>query len=134
MRLHAATGAALARDAALAGEGSGLRAAGAGPSRNAALDLPLALPAVIDAATSAMASYAPAEALRQLERAQQIWPRVADARQRTGLDEAEASPLAAVAAYQSEPWTGRSGCSPALAGLPASFNRFAGRCCWSGTR
>ena len=68
---------------------------------DAALDLPRALPAVIDAASHAMASYAPAEALRQLERAQQMWPQVADAPQRTGLDEAEVSRLAAEAAYQS---------------------------------
>ena len=42
----------------------------------AALDLPRALPAAIDAARHAMASYAPAEALRHLERALEIWPRV----------------------------------------------------------
>ena len=67
----------------------------------AALDLPRALPASIDAAAHAMDSYAPAEALRHLERALEIWPRVADARERTGLDRVEVSKRAAEAAYRS---------------------------------
>ena len=41
----------------------------------AALDLPRALPAAVEAAAQAMASYAPAEALRHLERALETWPR-----------------------------------------------------------
>ncbi len=123
VRLHAVYGAALARDPALAGA-----AATAVPSAlayhwYAALDLPRALPAVIDAARQAMASYASAEALRQLERAQQIWPQVADARQRTGLDEAEVSRLAAEAAYQCGALDrSKSLLDGALAGLPADFD------------
>ncbi|MGH3246377.1 MAG: LuxR C-terminal-related transcriptional regulator, partial [Trebonia sp.] len=44
---------------------------------------------------------APAEALRLLERALEIWPRVADARERTGMDRVGVSRLAADAAYRS---------------------------------
>jgi ATP/maltotriose-dependent transcriptional regulator MalT len=123
VRLHAAYGEALARDPALAGE-----AAAAVPSAlayhwYAALDLPRALPAVIDAASRAMASYAPAEALGHLERAQQIWPRVRDARQRTGLDEAEVSRLAAEAAYQCAAVDrSKSLLADALSGLPTDFD------------
>jgi DNA-binding CsgD family transcriptional regulator/tetratricopeptide (TPR) repeat protein len=125
-RLHAAYGAALARDPALAGEVA--KAAALVPLAlahhwYAALDLPRALPAVIVAASHAMASYAPAEALRQLERAQQIWPRVTDALERTGLDEAEVSRLAAEAAYQSGAVDrSRSLLAEALSGLPADFD------------
>jgi DNA-binding CsgD family transcriptional regulator len=122
VRLHAAYGAALARDPALAGEQAAVPSALA-YHWYAALDLPRALPAVIDAARHAMASYAPADALRHLERAQQIWPRVADARERTGLDEAEVSRLAAEAAYQSGALDrSKSLLADALAGLPADFD------------
>ncbi|HEY6500109.1 MAG TPA: AAA family ATPase [Streptosporangiaceae bacterium] len=100
VRLHAAYGAALARDPGLAGDEAGLPAALA-YHWYAALDLPRALSAAIDAASHAMASYAPAEALRHLERAQEIWPRVDDAPQRTGLDQVELSARAAEAAYRS---------------------------------
>jgi len=41
----------------------------------AALDLPRALPASVRAAARAAAAGAPAEALRLLERALEIWPR-----------------------------------------------------------
>jgi DNA-binding CsgD family transcriptional regulator len=68
---------------------------------HAALDLPQALPALIKAASHAMASYAPAEALRHLERALQIWPQVPDPLRCTGLEEDEVSRRAAEAAYQS---------------------------------
>ena len=43
--------------------------------------------------------YAPAEALRHLERALEIWPRVADAEQRAGLDQVGVMDEAATAAY-----------------------------------
>jgi len=126
VRLHAAYGAALARDPALAGEqGKATAAVPLALAHHwyAALDLPRALPAVIVAAGHAMASYAPAEALRQLERAQQIWARVTDAPQRTGLDEAEVSRLAAEAAYQSGAVDrARSLLAGALAGLPTDFD------------
>src|SRR6266568_4823740 len=83
---------ALTRDAVyedmLAGDEAALPAALA-HHWYAALDLPRALPAAIDAATRAAASYAPAEALRHLERALEIWRRVPDAERRTGLDRTE---------------------------------------------
>jgi DNA-binding CsgD family transcriptional regulator/tetratricopeptide (TPR) repeat protein len=99
VRLHSAYGTALAHD-------PGLTDAAALPAAlahhwYAALDLPRALPAALDAARHAMASYAAAEALHHLERALEIWPRVDDAEQRTGLDQVEVSRLAAEAAYQS---------------------------------
>ena len=100
VRLHAAFGAALARDPGLAEDEAALPAALA-YHWYAALDLPRALSAAVDAASHAMASYAPAEALRHLERAQEIWPRVDDAPQRTGLDQVELSARAAEAAYRS---------------------------------
>ena len=100
VRLHAAYGAALDRDPGLAGDEAAVPAALA-YHWYAALDLPRALPAAIDAARHALASYAPAEALRHLERALEIWPRVDDAGQRTGVDQVEVSRLAADAAYRS---------------------------------
>ena len=99
VRLHAAYGAALAREPGLADDQAAVPAALA-HHWYAALDLPLALPASVTAARQAMASYAPAEAQQHLERALQIWPRVPDAEQRTGLDQAEVSRLTADAAYQ----------------------------------
>jgi DNA-binding CsgD family transcriptional regulator len=119
VRLHAAYGAVLAREPALAGDQSLLPAALA-YHWYAALDLPQALPAVIEAARHAMASYAPAEALRHLERALEIWSRVDDASERTGLDLAEVSRLAADAAYRSGAVSrSQSLFADALAGLPA---------------
>jgi len=100
VRLHAAYGAALAGDPALAGDNTTLPAALA-YHWYAALDLPRALTAAIEAAHHATSAYAPAEALRYLERAQEIWPQVADAPQRTGIDQIEVSRLAAEAAYRS---------------------------------
>jgi DNA-binding CsgD family transcriptional regulator/tetratricopeptide (TPR) repeat protein len=100
VRLHAAYGAALAREPGLAADEAGLPAALA-YHWYAALDLPRALTAAVDAASHAMASYAPAEALRHLQRAQEIWPRVDDAAERTGLDQVELSARAAEAAYRS---------------------------------
>jgi DNA-binding CsgD family transcriptional regulator len=99
VRLHAAYGEALSRDPGLAGDPVALPATLA-YHWYAALDLPRALPATIDAARSALTSYGPAGALRYLERALEIWPRVEDAEQRTGLDQVEVSRLAADAAYR----------------------------------
>jgi DNA-binding CsgD family transcriptional regulator/tetratricopeptide (TPR) repeat protein len=61
--------------------------------------LPRALPALLTAATHALGTYAPAEALRHLERAIEIWPKVADAATRSGTDLAEVYQRAADAAY-----------------------------------
>ncbi|MGH3187087.1 MAG: ATP-binding protein, partial [Streptosporangiaceae bacterium] len=96
--LHAAYGEALTRDPGLAGDDAALPAALA-HHWYAALDLPRALPASIAAAQHALASFAPAEAQRHLERALEVWPRVADAEQRTGMDLAEVASLAGEAAY-----------------------------------
>ena len=98
VRLHAAYGETLARAPGLAGEDTGVAAALA-HHWYAALDLPRALPACV-AAGQAMTSYAPAEAQRHLERALEIWPRVPDAEERTGLDQVGVIRLAADAAYQ----------------------------------
>ena len=120
--LHAAYGEALERDRALAGDAAAVPALLA-YHWYAALDLPRALPATIEAARHAMASYAPAEALRHLERAVEIWPRVADAGQRTGLDLAEVNRLAAEAAYRSGALArALSLLEAALAGLPPGFD------------
>jgi predicted ATPase len=65
----------------------------------AALDLPRALSAAVEAAARAMASYASAEALRHLERTLEIWPQVADAEQRTGLDLVEVNRASGTSTY-----------------------------------
>ena len=77
VRLHAAYGAALERDPALGGGEAD--AAALAYHWYAALDLPRALTASVDAAVRALTAGAPAEALRLLERALEIWPRVPDA-------------------------------------------------------
>ncbi|MBV9793587.1 MAG: AAA family ATPase [Actinobacteria bacterium] len=119
VRLHAAYADALERDPGLAADEAALPSALA-YHWYAALDLPRALPAAIDAATRAMASYAAAEALRHLERAQEIWPRVADAAERTGLDQVELSARAAEAALRSGAIDrSKSLLAGALAELPA---------------
>ena len=97
--LHAAYGEALTREPGLAGDATAVPAALA-HHWYAALDLPRALPASIAAARHALASFAPAEAQRHLERALEIWPRVPDAEERTGVDQAEVASLAGEAAYQ----------------------------------
>jgi DNA-binding CsgD family transcriptional regulator/tetratricopeptide (TPR) repeat protein len=99
VRLHAAYGEALAREPGLAGDESAVPAALA-HHWYAALDLPRALSSCVAAAHQALASYAPAEAQRHLERALEIWPRVPDARERTSLDQVDVIKLAAEAAYQ----------------------------------
>jgi DNA-binding CsgD family transcriptional regulator len=103
-RLHAAYGEALTRDPSLAGDtglvgNAGAVAAALAHHWYAALDLPRALPASIAAARHALTTFAPAEARRHLERALEIWPRVPDAEQRTGIDQAEVASLAGEAAY-----------------------------------
>ncbi len=119
VELHAAYAGALSRDPGLAGDEAAVPALLA-YHWYAALDLPRALPAAIDAAARATASCAPAEALRHLERVLEIWPRVPDAELRTGLDRAEVSRLAADAAYGSGALDrARSLLASALAGLPA---------------
>jgi DNA-binding CsgD family transcriptional regulator/tetratricopeptide (TPR) repeat protein len=120
VRLHAAYAEALTREPRLAGA-EGELAAALAYHWYAALDLPQALPAAIEAARHAMTSYAPAEALRHLERALELWPRVSDAEQRTGLDLTEVSRLAAEAAYRSGTLN-RAGSllADALAQLPAA--------------
>ena len=122
VRLHAAYGEALAADPHLASDPGTLPATIA-HHWYAALDLPRALPATIDAARAALTSYGPAEALRHLERALEIWPRVPDAEERTGLDQIEVSRLAADAAYRSGALDrARSLIADALAQLPAEAN------------
>ena len=122
--LHAAYGEALTRDPGLAGT-EVVQAGAAVPAAlahhwYAALDLPRALPASIAAARHALTSFAPAEAQRHLERALEIWPRVPDAEQRTGLDQAEVATLAGEAAYQAGALDrSLSLLDQALAGLPA---------------
>ena len=117
--LHAAYGEALTRDPDLAGDDAAVPAALA-HHWYAALDLPRALPASIAAARHAVTSFAPAEAQRHLERALEIWPRVPDAAERTGLDQAEVATLAGEAAYQAGAIDrSLSLFDQALAGLPA---------------
>ncbi|HYX61540.1 MAG TPA: AAA family ATPase [Streptosporangiaceae bacterium] len=117
--LHAAYGEALTRDPDLAGDDAAVPAALA-HHWYAALDLPRALPASIAAARQALTTFAPAEAQRYLERALEIWPRVPDAEERTGLDQAEVASLAGEAAYQAGAIDrSLSLFDQALAGLPA---------------
>ena len=118
--LHAAYGEALARDPGLAGDDAAVPAALA-HHWYAALDLPRALPASIVAARHALNSFAPAEAHHHLERALEIWPRVPDAAERTGVDQAEVAFLAGEAAYVAGD-VGRSLSllDQALVGLPAA--------------
>jgi DNA-binding CsgD family transcriptional regulator/tetratricopeptide (TPR) repeat protein len=117
VRLHAAYAAALDRDPALAGGEAD--AAALAYHWYAALDLPRALPASVGAAMRAMIAGAPAEALRLLERALEIWPRVPDAQERTGLDRVDLSRLAANAAYRYGALDrAQSLLADALAGLP----------------
>ena len=117
--LHAAYGEALTRDPDLAGDDAAVPAALA-HHWYAALDLPRALPASIAAARHALTSFAPAEAQRHLERALEIWPRVADAQERTRMDQAEVASLAGQAAYDAGAIDrSLSLLDQALAGLPA---------------
>ena len=97
VRLHVAYGDALTARPELAGD-PGATAALA-YHWHAAHDLPRAVTASIDAARAASAAYAPAEAQRHLERALELWPQVADAEARCGIDRTEAVRLASQAAH-----------------------------------
>jgi ATP/maltotriose-dependent transcriptional regulator MalT len=66
----------------------------------AAHDLPRTLSASLDAAAEASAAFAPADAQRHLERALEVWPQVADAVQRAGVDQIDVLARAADAANQ----------------------------------
>ncbi|MDX6212200.1 MAG: hypothetical protein QOF82_1287, partial [Frankiales bacterium] len=82
--LHLAYGEALSADPDLAGPGTVI-AATLAYHWYAALDLPRALEASVEAARIAASTAAFAEAQRHLERALEIWPRVPDAVERTGI-------------------------------------------------
>jgi ATP/maltotriose-dependent transcriptional regulator MalT len=97
VRVHRAYAEALSADPSLAGSPASAAAALA-VHWAAAYDAPRALAASIDAARLA-APYAPAEALRHLERALELWPGVADATARCGIDLVELLRMAAVSAY-----------------------------------
>jgi DNA-binding CsgD family transcriptional regulator/tetratricopeptide (TPR) repeat protein len=107
--LHVAYGNALSREPALASDDAAVPAALA-HHWYAALDLPRALPASIAAARHALTSFAAAEAQMHLERALEIWPRVPDAEQQAGMDQAQVASLAGEAAY----WAGHIDRSLAL--------------------
>lgn len=99
VRIHAAYAGALSADPGLAGRGAHANVATALALHwSAAHDLPRALPTCLEAARLA-APYAPAEALRQLERALELWPRVPDAEARCGVDVVELLRLAGLNAY-----------------------------------
>ncbi|WP_168215257.1 helix-turn-helix transcriptional regulator [Micromonospora sp. MH33] len=98
VRLHAAYGAALESDPTLLGDDTGV-AATLAHHWYAALDLPRALSASVQAGRQAAAGYASAEALHHLERALQLWTRVSDAAERAGVDWVGLNVLAAEAAW-----------------------------------
>jgi DNA-binding CsgD family transcriptional regulator/tetratricopeptide (TPR) repeat protein len=89
VRLHAAYGEVLRARPELAGDDRGTLAADLAHHFYVALDLPNALAASVEAAARALDRFAPAEALRLLERALQIWPRVPDAEGVAGVDRVE---------------------------------------------
>jgi DNA-binding CsgD family transcriptional regulator/tetratricopeptide (TPR) repeat protein len=82
-RLHAAYGAAIEAAPSLAGEAP---AAALAHHWYAALDLPRALTASVQAAREARRRFASAEAARHAERALELWERVPDPEERAGLD------------------------------------------------
>jgi DNA-binding CsgD family transcriptional regulator len=97
VRTHAAYAEALSADPSLAGSAASAAAALA-VHWYAAHNAPQALVASVEAAKLA-AAYAPAEALRHLERALELWPGVPDAAERCGIDVADVLAMAANAAY-----------------------------------
>jgi ATP/maltotriose-dependent transcriptional regulator MalT len=101
VRLHVGYGQALTDNPELAGEDAASVAAWLAHHWYAALDLPRALGASIEAGRHAARSYAPAEALTHFERALQIWPRLPDADQAAGIDQVEAMRMAAIFAHNS---------------------------------
>ncbi len=96
-RIHATYARALSADPSLAGTGATVPAELA-LHWTMAHDVPRALPACVEAARLA-AGYAPAEALRHLERALEMWPSVPDAEERCGVDVVEVLRRAGLAAY-----------------------------------
>jgi DNA-binding CsgD family transcriptional regulator/tetratricopeptide (TPR) repeat protein len=98
VRLHTAYGEALSADPTLLDDAGSVTATLA-HHWYAALDLPRALSASVQAGRQVGVGYAPAEALRHLERALQIWPQVPDAGERTGVDWTQLNVLAAEAAW-----------------------------------
>jgi ATP/maltotriose-dependent transcriptional regulator MalT len=96
VRIHAAYAEALSDDPGLAGT-EGSAAAALALHWSAAHDLPRALEASVEAGRLA-AAYAPAEALRHLEQALELWPSVPDASERCGLDIVEMLRLAGLSA------------------------------------
>jgi DNA-binding CsgD family transcriptional regulator len=101
VQLHAVYGETLAARPDLSRAGEQGVAADLAYHAYAALDLPKALGASVDAARQAAEAYAPAEALAHLERALQIWPRVSDAEALAGCDEVDLLRRAASASYAS---------------------------------
>jgi ATP/maltotriose-dependent transcriptional regulator MalT len=97
--IHLAYGEALSADPDLAGPGTAI-AATLAYHWYAALDLPRALEASVEAAQVAASTAAYAEAQRHLERALEIWPRVPDAGQRTGTSLFELLGQAGEAAFK----------------------------------
>jgi DNA-binding CsgD family transcriptional regulator/tetratricopeptide (TPR) repeat protein len=97
VRTHAAYAEAVSADPSLAGSAASAAAALA-VHWHAAHNAPRALVASVEAARLA-AAFAPAEALRHLERALELWPGVPDAAERCGIDIVEVLQMAAGAAY-----------------------------------
>jgi DNA-binding CsgD family transcriptional regulator/tetratricopeptide (TPR) repeat protein len=97
VRTHAAYAEALSADRTLAGSAASAAAALA-VHWYAAHNAPHALVSSVEAARLA-AAYAPAEALRHLERALELWPGIPDAGERCGIDVVELLGMAADAAY-----------------------------------
>jgi DNA-binding CsgD family transcriptional regulator/tetratricopeptide (TPR) repeat protein len=100
-RLHAAVAGWLAEE--VAGEGAGARgrrgtAAELAHHWFAADNLPESLRASVEAAEAATAVHAHADALRHLQRAIELWARVADPAELTGIDRASLFDRAALAA------------------------------------
>ena len=97
VRTHAAYAEAMSADPSLARLG---RAGRRRPRRAlvCGAQRPRALVASVDAARLA-AAFAPAEALRHLERALELWPGVSDAAERCDIDVVEVLHMAAGAAY-----------------------------------
>jgi DNA-binding NarL/FixJ family response regulator len=95
VQLHAAYGQALSDDPEVAGPAA---AAMLAHHWYAALDLPRALDAAIDAGRR-VAAQAPADAQRHFERALEVWPRVPGAESRTGTDHVDLLLSAAGTAY-----------------------------------
>ena len=77
--LHHLYGEVISARPEIAGDDRGAVAADLAHHWYAALDLPRALGASVEAAAQASQRFAPAEALQHLERVLQIWPRVSDA-------------------------------------------------------